>query len=284
MKAGTTSLYHYLRGHPEIFMSKIKELDFFVYEINWERGFDWYRRQFSGAGPDMVAVGEASTNYAKYPRYSGVPSRIAESLPGVRLIYVIRHPIERMRSHYRHSVALGVERDPIHKALLENPVYRNYSQYGLQIEQYLQHFPREQLLIITSEELRHARTSTMQRVYAFIGVDKSVIPSSLEREYYKTDERRTYSPLIGSARRTIKKRLPASKRAKELVDSLGNRQRTLLGRQWRGSLGLSVGGKADAATADLSEDLTSRLNQYLKEDVELLRSYMPSDFDGWGIG
>ncbi|MDQ4058746.1 MAG: sulfotransferase, partial [Actinomycetota bacterium] len=66
MKAGTTSLYHYLRSHPEVFMPAVKELDFFVEDINWRRGLSWYRRQFASAPPEARAVGEASTNYSKY--------------------------------------------------------------------------------------------------------------------------------------------------------------------------------------------------------------------------
>jgi hypothetical protein len=80
MKAGTTSLYHYLKSHPQIHMSRIKELDFFVTELNWGRGLDWYSQQFSGIGTNVLAAGEASTNYTKYPRYKGVPERISMTL------------------------------------------------------------------------------------------------------------------------------------------------------------------------------------------------------------
>src|SRR3954463_6324498 len=76
MKGGTTSLYHYLRPHPEVFMPVTKELHFFVAEKNLLLGPGWYERRFRGAG-DAIAVGEASTDYTKYPLYQGVPERIA---------------------------------------------------------------------------------------------------------------------------------------------------------------------------------------------------------------
>ena len=63
-KAGTTSLYHYLRGHPQVFMSERKELNFFVENDGWVKGTSWYERQFEGAG-DAVAVGEATPNNTK---------------------------------------------------------------------------------------------------------------------------------------------------------------------------------------------------------------------------
>ena len=55
MKCGTTSLYHYLRDHPQIFMPTIKAPEFFAEESNWGRGIAWYRRQFEGAGPEVPA-------------------------------------------------------------------------------------------------------------------------------------------------------------------------------------------------------------------------------------
>jgi hypothetical protein len=90
-------------------MSDLKEPDFFVTELNWGRGVRWYEQQFVGAD-GAVAVGEASTSYSKYPLYRDVPSRIADTIPDVRLIYLIRQPIERIRSQYLHQRLLREER------------------------------------------------------------------------------------------------------------------------------------------------------------------------------
>jgi hypothetical protein len=110
MKAGTTSLYHYLREHPQIFMPKAKELDFFAVETTWRRGIDWYAEQFAGAGGDEIARGEASTAYSKYPHYPNVPERIARAIPGCQLIYVVRLPLPtsgRRRGGTRSTGARG---------------------------------------------------------------------------------------------------------------------------------------------------------------------------------
>ena len=72
-KAGTTSLYHYLRAHPQIYMSERKELNFFIEKDGWEKGQEWYEKQFERAG-DAVAIGEASPNHSKYPLFPGVPA------------------------------------------------------------------------------------------------------------------------------------------------------------------------------------------------------------------
>ncbi|MGH2698221.1 MAG: sulfotransferase domain-containing protein [Actinomycetota bacterium] len=279
MKAGTTSLYHYLRPHPQLFMASIKELDFFVEELNWSRGIEWYRRQFARAGR-YPARGEASTNYSKYPRFKGVPERIAKLVPQARLIYVVRDPIERMRSHYQHSFALGVERAPISDALINNPAYLMSSRYGLQVEQYRDHFPPDQVLIVTSEELRDQRAHTMVRVYRFLGIDVGYIAPTLDREYYKTKERTQYSPLIASLRNTLKKRVPYSKRAKELVDSLGQRPKRFTSHR-RERRDHSSPAPAPNTIPDTTR---TRLEEILAEDVARLRAYMPPGFDGWGIG
>ena len=283
MKAGTTSLYHYLRPHPQVFMPKIKELDFFAEGMNWARGLDWYRHQFAAAPREAVASGEASTVYTKFPRYDGVAERMASVVPDVRLIYVVRHPIDRIRSHYEHRVASGAETAPMEIAVFDNPIYIDYSRYALQVEQYLQCFPREQLLIVSSEELRQHRASTMRRVYGFLAVDPDYVPPTLNREFYKTGQRRTYPPVVWSVRQGLKRRFPQTKRAKELVDSLASRRRRVPVR----SAAVFDEGVRQALSGDRAEDLSdevrSTLTELLRDDVGRLRNYMTDTFDGWGI-
>jgi hypothetical protein len=274
MKAGTTSLYHYLRHHDQIFMSQIKELDFFVSEGNWSRGLDWYRRQFHGAG-GFRARGEASTLYTKWPEYQGVPERIAQLLPDVRLVYVVRDPIVRMRSHYQHRVMTGAETAPPDVALLENPTYLACSKYAMQIERYLDHFPREQIHIVTSEALRYDRRATVERVYDVLGVDSSRIPDVIGTEFYRTAERRTYPPMVWQLRRLAKKHAPQAKRAKELVDSV-------LARRWGSASARAEGGPAEEREV-ISPELRKKLAELLHDDVRRFATYMPEGFDGWGL-
>lgn len=275
MKSGTTSLFHYLQSHPEVFMSPLKEVDFFAGEINWGRGLDWYRRQFSGAGPETIAIGEASTSYTKYPEYTGVPDRIGATLPDVRLIYVVRDPVERIRSHYQHRSLTGAERSPIEIAVLKDPRYVDCSRYAFQIEQYLRVFPREALKVVSSEGLRSNREQTVRDIYGFLGVDATVVPDTLEREFYRTDERAGYPPFVWWLRRTVKRYIPAGKRAKELIDHV---LPSSLGR---------IPEKAPAAAKDstftITDDVREQLVERLRDDVRDLRAYMPEDFDGWGL-
>ncbi len=100
-KAGTTTVSSLLRHHPDIFISDLKEPRFFT--TNWDRGLQWYRQLFEGA-QDHAAVGEASVNYTSAPLESEVPRRIAQTLGDIKYVYLVRHPIERIVSHYKHAI------------------------------------------------------------------------------------------------------------------------------------------------------------------------------------
>jgi hypothetical protein len=271
MKAGTTSLYHYLRAHPQVFMPTVKELDFFAREPTEARGIRWYARQFAG-GADALAVGEASTMYTKHPRFPGTPERIVARIPDAKLIYVVRDPLERIRSHYQHQVALGAERAPFAEAVFGDPIYLDVSRYAMQIERYLECFDRDQLLVITAERLREDRPAVVRRIYGFLGVDRDFVAANLEREFYRTEDRPVHSRLAWRVRRTLKHRIPALKRAKELVDSPALR----FGRGAREPI-------ADAARFEIDGGVRDRLVRALGDDVRRLRSYMEPGFDGWGI-
>src|SRR6476660_6254958 len=107
LKCGTTSLHHYLNLHPEIAMSRPKELNFFVSELNWPLGRDWYAGHFD---PSARIRGESSPHYTNRPSFNEVPGRMRELLGSdVRPVYVVRDPIDRMLSHYLHSVGGGYE-------------------------------------------------------------------------------------------------------------------------------------------------------------------------------
>jgi hypothetical protein len=170
MKCGTTSLHEYLDCHPEISMSRRKETNFFVAEHNWSKGLTWYRSHF----PDRKRiVGESSPNYTRFPLYAGVPERMHALLPGAKLLYCVRDPIKRMVSHYVHSYSLGREHRPFTEAMLEreNNRYLLSSLYHFQLEQYRRFYGPDQIKVVALEDLYRDPLSTLQDVFAFLGVD-----------------------------------------------------------------------------------------------------------------
>ena len=82
-----------------------------------------------------------------------MPARIARLVPDARLVYLLRDPVKRLRSHYLERVRAGDETRPPERALREHVGYVRASQYAWQLEQYLEYFPRRQILVITTEEL-----------------------------------------------------------------------------------------------------------------------------------
>ena len=263
MKAGTTSMYRYLRDHPQIQMSTTKELHFFSEPDVWGRGWEWYGSQFPERRPETVAMGEASTTYTKFPELPGVAARIAEHLPEAKLVYLVRHPVERMRSQYLHRVGEATESRPIDRALLEDPSYLHWSQYAMQIEQYLEHFERSRMLITTSESLRTDRAAILAEVYGFLGADRSWTDPVQEQEFYRAEDRVGFRPAVG--------RLARHRRLRRLARRAPG---------WVRRAGL---GSFDVSRAELSPAVRVELEARLRGDVTKLRSYLDPSFDGWGI-
>ncbi len=271
MKGGTSSLHHYLRAHPGVFMPEVKELNFFVADYrgpvelyppetaNWGRGEDWYRSWFADAGPGRLA-GEASPNYAKAPEYPGTPERIASLIPGARLVFVARDPIERIRSHYLHDVAVGRERLPIGQALRRDPRYLSTSRYGMQLTRYLEHFPREQLLVILSEDLRDARGETLRRVLEHIGAGPEP-PGDLRMEAHGSAGKR--QPSAAAVRLG---RMPG---------------RRLIPRGLRDAVRRRITRPIDPAAATVDEELRRWLLDQLAEDLDVLRRIAGERVDSW---
>lgn len=275
MKAGTTSLHRYLSAHPEVFMSEPKELHFFSGEYvgpprdfiadspsNLHRGLDWYRSRFAGVRGER-AIGEATPKYTRWPAYSGTPERIARAIPHARLIYVVRNPIDRMRSHYLHYVSTGHERRPIDRAFREDPIYTDASRYAAQIDQYLKFFDRAQFLVLTSDDLRDAERETYIKVLRFLMVDETLAPAELPPPSGRTVDKRK-----GNLQLRMLRRVP-------MQNAVPNRVRLAV----RNAVSTPVTDHA----AELSDDLRTRLAEVFAEDAMRLRTFLGEDFDAWGL-
>jgi hypothetical protein len=273
MKAGTTSLYHYLRSHPQVFMPQTKEVNFFNPMRNWRKGLDWYRSQFAGVGEDVIAIGEASTSYTKFPWVEGAPERIASTLGAdVRLIYVVRHPVERMRSQYLHNLTTGQETRSIEDAFSGEPMYLNISRYAMQLERYDHHFARDRLMIVDSRDLRDDRENAVRRVFEFLDVDASWIPPTLDQEFLRSDGRPVKPPVLRALRR-----VPRVRTLAVYVPDPIKRSKHRLAKRLASTEELQTG------RGEISDELRARLADDLREDVLRFREYMDAAFDGWDI-
>lgn len=183
-KGGTTALAQFLAQHPQIFISRQKELHFFDTD-KFFRGptpdYAWYHQHFEGS-EGYRAVGEATPIYMYWP---AAAPRIKAYNPAMKLIMILRNPAERAYSDYIMERRRGFEHLPFRWALRLEPVrsallpskwrrlylYADRGFYSQQITRLLQYFPREQMLFLKTEELREEHERTLQRVCAFLGVD-----------------------------------------------------------------------------------------------------------------
>jgi len=212
-KCGTTALYAYLRWHPQVSGPAWKEVSYF--DRHYRRGESWYRGQFPsrpwlwlrGARAGRTSlVGEASPSYVLHPY---APERVRALVPGARLVVLLRDPVDRAYSHYQHEVSLGREPLTFEEALAREPerlaseldrlgdtgyfsrpwwdfTYATRGRYAEQLERWLGVFPREQLLVLSSEQLRRETAEAYGRVLEHIGAPPFALddyPPIFEREY-----------------------------------------------------------------------------------------------------
>ncbi|MGH2987826.1 MAG: sulfotransferase family protein [Solirubrobacterales bacterium] len=183
-KCGTSVLHYYLSLHPEVSMSRPKELNFFIEERNWPRGIDWYRGHFD---PEARVRGEASPNYSAFPQHDGVPERMHSVVPEARLIYMIRDPLERIAAHWVHNYAKRREKGTLAETLTHpNTSYVTRSLYAMQLERFLRFYDRERVLVFQQSELRYKRMETLRRIFDFIGVDPDYTHPRFEQERHQT--------------------------------------------------------------------------------------------------
>jgi hypothetical protein len=199
-RCGTTSLFDVLRQHPAVFGARMGGKDLHYFDNEYHRGLAWYQAQFPllvsarlatrSTGVAPVAF-EASTSYMFHPL---VPGRISRDLAGVKLLVLVRDPVERAYSQYAHQVALGLEDEPFERALeLEDsridgeaerlaadPTYvsRNYwlysyrtrGHYANQLENLQRYFGRDRIHVIDSGEFFAAPGPVYDQVLGFLGL------------------------------------------------------------------------------------------------------------------
>ncbi|MGQ4646050.1 sulfotransferase domain-containing protein [Lyngbya aestuarii] len=181
-KAGTTTIYHYLCKHPQVYMSDPKEPEYFASEKdeNYAKGIDWYASHFSKAEPHQVC-GEASGRYTHWPKFSAASERIAAALPQVKLIYIMRNPVDRAYSHYAQDIKYAQNllgkfevTETFEENIKQDSYYLDCSNYMQQIEQYLRFFPKESFLFLLMEDLIQQPADILHKMCNFLGIDSGV--------------------------------------------------------------------------------------------------------------
>ncbi len=224
-KCGTSSLCYYLSQHPDVFLCEPKEPGFFSETGRYARGLEWYEALFREA-QDHQAVGEGTVNYSKAHQFPHAAERIIEHLPDTRLIYIVRHPLERMISEWRYRRLHDAESLPFNQAIVEKPDYIETSRYGQQLDVFRKHYPDDRILVLFMEDMRTDVGAVLSRCLYFLDVGSMSEPLSAEAQNVGLQA-------IGTTRiiRCIR-RLPGFETARQLVSpSIKRHLRQMLGRR-----------------------------------------------------
>lgn len=168
MKCGTTTLDRYFRSHPQVSVPKVKETDFFSRQSIWDRGLTWYESLFDA--DNSVARGECCPSYKMADRYPTAASRIGATIPNARLVYMVREPLSRVISMYKHYVYRGEERRPFPVAIEADPRYLSASLYGWHLRMYQKYFDPGRIAVFSTEELERDPRLIINSICRFIGI------------------------------------------------------------------------------------------------------------------
>lgn len=177
MKSATSSLHDQLEAHKSFFMTTPKEPNFFSDDEVYAQGIEWYQSLFAQASPEQIR-GESSTHYTKLPTYPQTLSRLVSLYPKIKCIYVMRHPIDRLVSHYIHEWTQGGLSCDIDTAVSRFPGLVDYGLYAMQLEPYRLAFGTQNILPVFGERFRRHPLQELQRIFAFLGVEESPVYNS----------------------------------------------------------------------------------------------------------
>ena len=194
-RSGSTSLFRYLAMHPCILAALRKEVHYFDFQC--EKGPGWYLAHFPGAHRRLLAGSRPTITFEASPYYMVhpmAPQRIKAFNPDMKLIAILRDPVDRALSHYHHECRLGVETLAFEEAIAAEPErlsdserllkqpphyfcyrHRHFSyldrgRYAHHLEAWLDHFPRRNLFVLRSEDLFEDADTATNKVFAFLGL------------------------------------------------------------------------------------------------------------------
>ncbi len=228
-KAGTTSLFKYLQAHPQLYLLPEKEASFFCHDERFSRGWDWYLREFLSDAPAGRLWGKASPDYMADPR---VPQRMCDLLPGVKLITLLRDPIERAYSQYLMSFRRGLDQRTFEQAVRDllaqdalaeargrpTPInsYIVRGEYARILAGFYEHFASSQVAVFFTDELACDPGAVFRQICEFLSIDSDFVPPDLGVRYHKGGAKRRWPWMDrmkqGSEVRALWRLLPARRR------------------------------------------------------------------------
>jgi Sulfotransferase family len=261
MKSATTTLHEQLARQPGFLMSQPKEPNFFSDDAVYARGWCWYSAQFRQARESDLC-GESSTHYTKLPVYPRTVARMVRDLPRIKLIYVMRHPIDRLMSHYVHEQTTGRITINVHEAVERHHELIEFSRYAMQLQPFLDAYGFKNILPVFFPRLVHHSQSELERIGRFLGHDGPLVWDTALKPQNRGWERMRPSPI---------------RQALVQAPVLSTLRQRMLPRNWSESL--KEFWRAEIEPPVLQPDLIARLRDVFDADLAQLGSWLGITLD-----
>lgn len=291
-KSGTTSLYEYFNQHPEMFMSPVKETNFFALEgetikeqdnsTEQTEHYPWaisnetdYTNLFSAVNTEK-AIGEVSPMYLYNEK---APRAIQARIPEAKIIVILRQPAERLYSRYMHLVREGREPSPhFNDALNRDSIWWRRNDlvtegfYGKYLKRYLETFSRHQIKVVLYDDFRSRQQETLRELYTFLGVSALNIGKATVEQNKSGKIKNQFlnqvigqrSPIISGARKAMP-RFVKGLRKNSAVNGLLTKMRN-----------------SNLEKAPLSASLKRQItNEIYRDDILLLEHLIGKDLGHW---
>ena len=166
-KCGTTTLCRELERHPDVGFFPHKETHFFSFR--YKRGLEWYEGLFKKLKGTIKGEGSPSYTTGEFSKLAA--KRIAADLPDVKMIFIARHPMDRLPSGYTQLFDSGLNPGSFEEELRTSPKLLPASRYYERLQDFYEHIPRESILVMFLEDLKRDYTGELSRMFEFLGVE-----------------------------------------------------------------------------------------------------------------
>lgn len=276
-KSGTTTLAEILRQNPNIYLPEYKEVHFFDNNEHYKNGLKWYYKEFEKASKKHKLIGEMTPSYL-YMDY--VPQRIAESLPDIKIIIILRNPVDRAYSQFKMNLRREFENQTFLNALDDESIrinkdYKNkilYSYidrgyYSKQITNYLKYFNKDQIFICLFEDFMKNQVETLKNIESFLDVESFQYDLSIHKNKESKSRVKWFRKYIqnnNKLRNILKKIVPSYRLRRKMSSSLNLLNQT------------------DFKYKKLDQKIKENLyNTYYKDEIEELEKVIGKNLNKW---
>ena len=269
MKCATTSLFSYLSQHPQIAPCSEKEPNFFNYPRRFERGFEWYMNLWAGqdtAGKLLLDGSPGYTMHSTAEIADHIQSTGASAGAGFKFIYIMRNPVDRFVSHYKHVRARGKVSQPVQDVIRPDSWFVDVSRYASHLDEYYQRFDAGDILLLLFDDLLKDPAEVLKKVCSFLEIDPTWQFKDLSAGRNPTKGMR-----FRLFERKIKQSMPLVNRAIKLIPKK---------LRFAVSNALSRAGDPEVSLSPQQRDL---LLSYLKDDLLKLENRYGIDIARWNL-